>query len=185
MEFEPDSDIKIILPQKEYQAIIDHCRNNLPGTNSRKEFRAKKAFGLLAGEKAGNTITVKYCFPLDKNARFNESYKNFMDKIMAEHAIPSETPFAKRGWVADPEELHEKIVQCHNMDLTMIGTYHMHRVAWKHDSLRDTPTELDVILAKKSRMLMFIVSMVDPEKPIIRAFYEGILDFEVSIVFND
>lgn len=105
-----------------------------------------------------------------------------MDKIMAEHAIPSKTPFDKRGWVADPEELANSIKVCQANQDTMLGTYHMHRVAWGHDALRDTPTKLDTVLAKDSRLLMFIISMVNPGQPMIRAFYEGDLGKEVPIV---
>jgi len=46
---------------------------------------------------------------------------------------------------------------------------------------RDTPTTLDAVLARESEMLMFIVSMVKPERPIIRAFYEGIKEQELPV----
>ena len=39
------------------------------------------------------------------------------------------------------------------------------------------------ILAAESRMIMFVVSMVDPQKPLIRAFYEGLLEQEIPIDF--
>jgi hypothetical protein len=60
----------------------------------------------------------------------------------------------------------------------------MHRVAWPDDPLRDTPTTLDTVLAADSRMLLFIVSMVTPEQPTIRAFYEGNPDREIPIILN-
>jgi hypothetical protein len=38
------------------------------------------------------------------------------------------------------------------------------------------------MLAEDSRLLMFIVSMVDPARPAIRAFYEGIKTREIPII---
>ncbi len=58
----------------------------------------------------------------------------------------------------------------------------MHRVSWKHDQERDTPTRLDTILGKGSRMFMFIVSMVNPDEPVVRAYFEGNHDLEVPII---
>ena len=57
----------------------------------------------------------------------------------------------------------------------------MHRVGWAHDVKRDTPTILDAVLARNSEMIMFIISTVDPEKPVMRAFYEGISDKEIPL----
>jgi hypothetical protein len=63
----------------------------------------------------------------------------------------------------------------------MFGAYHIHVVPWPGDPLRDTPTGLDAVLVKGSMMYSFIISMVDPEKPIIRAFYEGEINAETPI----
>jgi hypothetical protein len=101
---------------------------------------------------------------------------------MEKYAIPSETPLCKRGWVADPGELQDVLVECQRDNITVVGSYHMHRLAWKHDRDRDTPTQLDDVLGEQSRMIMFIISMVIPDQPVIRAFYEGKLHSEFSIV---
>jgi hypothetical protein len=108
-----------------------------------------------------------------------------MDQLMAQHAIPSETPLSKRGWVADPEELHEITRNIQEANLLLLGTYHMHRVAWPDDPLRDRPTTLDTILGADSNMMMFIISMVKSEEPLIRVFYEGKPDKEIPIVIRD
>ena len=97
------------------------------------------------------------------------------------HAIPSVTPFEERGWVADQQEVDAAIKTMHSKNCSLIGTYHMHRVAWDQDPTRDTPTELDLMLGQGSRMLMFIISMVDPAKPIIKAFFEGVSSQEIPI----
>ena len=104
-----------------------------------------------------------------------------MNRMMAEHAIPSETPLEKRGWVADQEELAKAVADFSKKGLSLIGSYHMHRVAWEHDQIRDTPTTLDTILGRGSRLIMLIISMVDPDKPLIRAFVEGNSEEEIPI----
>ena len=165
--------------------MINHCQRKLAGNYLENENRNLKAFGLLGGEKSAGMITIKAVYTLLRNARSSEPHRQFMDKVMDEHAIPSETPLHKRGWVADPEELALALHKFKAEGLSLVGSYHMHRVAWEQDSIRDTPTTLDTILGRDSRMLMFIISMVDPEKPIIRAFAEGSADREIPIDIID
>ncbi|MEN8135599.1 MAG: hypothetical protein ABFS18_08705 [Thermodesulfobacteriota bacterium] len=140
-----------------------------------------KAYGLLAGEKTSDRVTIKACHPLLKNARSIEPHRGFMDEMMEKHAVASETPLAKRGWVADPAELAAAVAKFKQQRLSLIGSYHMHRVAWDHDQNRDTPTTLDTILGLDSRLIMFIISVVKPDQPIIRAFFEGSNEQEIPI----
>jgi len=172
----------IYLPEVCRSILLEHCRRKLNEIYLPDEPREKKAFGIIAGNKTGKGILVRQCFPLRRNVRSQEPYKDYIDSVMAKHAIPSETPLRKRGWVADPGELQDVLVECHRGNITLVGSYHMHRVAWKDDRDRDTPTQLDGVLGAQSRMIMFIISMVKPELPILRAFYEGKLDNEFSIV---
>ncbi len=176
---------RIILPASLRQRITDHCRRKLSGRFLAEEEQNRKAYGLLAGEADGELITVKACLPLLKNARSIEPHRGFMDRMMQEHAIESETPLAKRGWVADPVELTGAVSKFKAQSLSLIGSYHMHRVAWDHDKDRDTPTTLDTVLGKDSRLIMMIISMVDPNQPTIRAFYEGREDREIPISIVD
>ena len=183
MDLDSTPGVTIELPQVCWKEIISHCRRKLNGQFIGDESAERKAFGLVAGNKEDSRIIVKRCFALKKNARYQLPYSEYMNKILTQHAIPSETELDKRGWVADPQELMGVIQKCQERALTILGAYHMHRVAWQHDATRDTPTELDRILATESRMIMFVVSMVDPEKPLMRAFYEGILEQEIPITF--
>ena len=107
------------------------------------------------------------------------------NRALARHAVPSETPLSKRGWVAAPEELLKVIRGIQQENLLLLGSYHMHRVAWPDDPLRDTPTTLDTVLGAESNMLVFIISMVNSEEPLIRAFYEGKPDREIPIVVGN
>lgn len=174
---EPDKHLRqparIELAGNCFETMLGHCRRKLLGEYQPGEDRNRKAFGLLAGRRAAGTIMVSRCFPLLRNARQNEAHCAFMDRMMADHAIPSETPFADRGWVAAPDELATVLRRCRELDLILIGSYHMHRVAWPDDPIRDTPTAVDTILGSNSRLVMFILAMVDPAKPSLRAFDEG------------
>lgn len=183
-EFTCEKDCRIVIPEIHLQTLFEHCRRKLSGNFIKHETRECKGFGLIAGIKEGTTFTVVNCLPLLKNVRHHEPYKEFMDQVMSEYAVPSQTPLSQRGWIADPEELLEKIKQIQQENLLLLGAYHMHRVAWPDDPLRDTPTTLDTILAADSRMLLFIVSMVNPEQPVIRAFYEGDPDREIPILLD-
>lgn len=162
--------------------MLAHCRRKLKGIDYLPgEDHDRKAFGLLGGRISDGVIEVVTCHPLLHNARQTEIHKNYMDQMMASHAVPSETPFTERGWVAAADELTVTLKSCRDLDLLLIGTYHMHRVAWPHDQVRDTPTTLDSLLGSESRLLMFIISMVDPTLPLIRAFYEGDINRELPI----
>lgn len=177
--------LTVLLPAICRQKIIDHCCRKLSGKYLQGEERNHKAYGLLAGEKAPGLITVRICRPLTRNVRAVEPHRSFMDGVMQKHAVASITPLKERGWVADPVELSEAARDFSNKNLALIGSYHMHRVAWDHDHTRDTPTILDTVLGHDSRLIMFIVSMVKPDQPQIRAFFEGSKDQEIPISIID
>lgn len=162
--------------------MLAHCHRKLSGEKYLPgEDHDRKAFGLLGGRKSDGAIEVITCHPLLHNDRQNNTHKVYMDQMMAAHAVPSETPLGERGWVAAPDELAGILKFCRDLDLVLIGTYHMHRVAWSHDRTRDTPTELDTILGSNSRLIMFIISLTEPSKPLLRAFYEGDINHELPI----
>jgi len=180
-----NKECRIVFPAGQLNTVFAHCRRKLSENYLGNETPERKAFGLIAGYQSDLDLTVVKCMPLKKNARQVEPYKKFMDRVMEQHAVPSETPFSKRGWVADPEELMKKIKALQKENLMLLGIYHMHRVAWPDDPHRDTPTTLDTVLGAGSEMLIFIISLVKSEKPLIRAFYEGRPDSEIPIVVKD
>lgn len=182
MRYTPDQLVTIHLPQRLFDAMISHCLRKLQGDYLPGEGRAPKAFGLIGGKIEGDILMVGDIIPLSKNARDCGTRKAIMDKAMHRHAITSETPLDQRGWVAEPTELDTALLSLRTQGLRLLGNYHMHRVAWDHDSQRDTPTELDTVLGKDSRMLMFIIAMVNPDAPVIRAFFEGVLTLELPII---
>lgn len=162
--------------------MLAHCQRKLTGERYLPgEDKDRKAFGLLGGRIKNGTLEILSCHPLLRNARKNAPHNDYMDQMMTAHAIPSETIFTERGWVADTDELAVILKTYRSLALLLIGTYHMHRVAWPHDKIRDTPTTLDSILGRNSRLLMFIISMVDPTSPLLRAFYEGDINNELPI----
>ena len=172
---------RIILPDPNWQEIVAHGKRKLAGDYLPGESKGKRAYGIIAGSQNEKLLEVSLVLPGKKNVRSEEPYKTYMDKIMAQHAVPSKTPLSKRGWVMDPLEVKECYDICDRENLIVLGTYHMHIVPWKDDPIRDTPTRLDAILAQNSCLFQFIISMVDITNPIIRAFYEGIREKETPI----
>lgn len=181
MLYKKDIVTEIHLPNPQWQIMLGQCLRKLAGRYLDNEIREPKAFGLLGGTLEGNLLVLKHVIPLMKNARHQDCNKSYMDGTMEQHAVSSETPLEQRGWVADPAELDMALKDFQAKGIRIVGTYHMHRIAWEHDHARDTPTKLDMILGKDSRLFMFIISMVKPDRPLLRAFFEGDSDQEVRV----
>jgi hypothetical protein len=181
MSWRKDID-RIFLPQDVWQGIVAHCRRKVDGDFLPDESKVNRAFGILAGVQAVRELHVRKVLPVKRNARNQEPLKSFMDKMMKEHAVPSSTPLSERGWITDPQEFRECLEICNKDDLSIFGAYHIHVVPWEGDPLRDTPTRLDTLLVKESKMFSFIISLVDLENPSMRAFYEGRVDQEAPII---
>jgi hypothetical protein len=175
---------RIILPKELWDEIVEHCKRKHEGHYLDGESKTGRAYGLLSGTEHQLTLNVKRIFPFKKNVRDQEPYKAYMDRLMDEYAVPSETPLSGRGWITDPEELKACYDACDEARLTVFGTYHAHYIGWEHDPMRDTPTLLDTVLAKNSNLFSFIVTMVDMAHPGIKAFYEGSPEREVPIIIE-
>jgi len=172
---------EIRLPDLQWQTMLSHCRRKLNRDYQDGECEDLKAFGLLAGRVQDKHLLIGSVTPLLKNSRCSTTKKEYMDGMMDRHAVESETPNCQRGWVADPTELRQVLDNYRDQNMQLSGAYHMHRVAWDHDQERDTPTDLDTKLGKNSRIFMFIISMVIPEQPVVRAFFEGDSQQEVPV----
>jgi len=176
---------KIILFNNEKKLLIQHCLRKLNEFYEPSETREKKAYGLLGGKVENNFLYINYIKPLRVNFRSQYGYKQYMDDILNKYAEASETPLSKRGWVASPDELESTFTECDKKNIELVGNYHMHRVAWKHDLTRELPTKLDYVLAKDSGFITFIISAVDLKNLIIRAFFEGDSDKEIDIQIEE
>ena len=60
---------KIFLPNEAKETIIEHCQRKLAKEFISGEAQEQKAYGLVAGNLENNTVRVKTCQPLLKNAR--------------------------------------------------------------------------------------------------------------------
>lgn len=176
-----DGIARIDLPQRLRDALVVHARRKLSGRWLAGETHEHQAFGLLAGRLVGEAIETTSVFPLMRNMRADPVHGAWVDHAVNQMATPSKTPLAQRGWLADPAELLRIHVQCDTQGELVYGSYHMHKTSWSHDPLRDTPTALDTALAAEQGIWMLILSMVDPERPRLRAFFEGREDREAPI----
>jgi hypothetical protein len=118
-------------------------------------------------------VDTTHVFCLARNARYEPEYRPEMDELMASLAVPSETPLERRGWLTDPVELLAAERECEAAGAVIFASYHMHRVAWPDDPLRDTCTAIDTALARGRGLWVLILSLVDPARPILRAYFEG------------
>lgn len=164
---------KILFPRPYYISLVSHVVRKVTGYYVDGETAERKAFGMLAGTPQPDGFAVTAVFPLLVNMRRTDRYRQDMDDIVAEYAIPSRTPNEQRGWIADPAELMAIENACDAHGWLLFGNYHTHRVPWSHDPQRDTCTHLDRALSAGSGQWTFIVSAVDLHRPSIRAFYEA------------
>jgi hypothetical protein len=164
---------EIRIPRPHYANIIGHACRKVEDHYLEGETAERMAFGLLTGTLKSDAIEVNCVFPLIANLRHVSVERDSMDAIVNEHAIPSETANSRRGWVADPHEILAVEQICDRYGWVNFGNYHTHRVSWPDDPLRDTCTGLDRALAMDSGQWVLILSVVDLDKPILRAFYEG------------
>lgn len=172
---------EVLFPPHLYRHVIAHARRKLTGEYLPGEEQAPKAYGLVGGRVGNRRSQVTHVFPLMRNARDDAHVKEEVDRLMEEFAVRSQTPLDRRGWVTDPREVMAAERECERGGAVLLGGYHMHRVAWNGDPLRDTCTELDSKLAEGSGLWMFILSMVDPQQPVLRAFFEGCNDREATV----
>jgi hypothetical protein len=172
---------QILLPRSLYASVVSHVVRKLTGHYLEGETPERKAFGILAGRPADGGYTVTSVFPLLVNLRRDDRYRQDMDDVVSRYAITSDTPNEQRGWIAHPSELLAIEHACDEYGWLVLGNYHTHRVAWQHDPLRDTCTELDRALAAGGAQWTFIVSAVDLRRPLLRAFYEADNSREATI----
>lgn len=168
------SDIaEIRFPHALYAALVGHGQRKLAGHWERGEEQAPKAYGLVGGRLEPGLVVVTHVIPLRGNLRDRPDLKPDVDALMDAVAIPSETPNARRGWVADPLEVLAAERCCEEAGSVLFGAYHMHRVAWPGDPLRDSCTAIDRCLAQGSGLWALILSLVEPARPRLRAFFEA------------
>ena len=156
-----------------HSTLVEHGRRKLAGRWEPGEEPAPKAYGLVAGRMTERRMVVTHVIPLRRNVRDRPDLKPHLDRLMHAVAVPSETPMERRGWVADPLEVMAAERCSDEAGSVLFGAYHMHRVRWPHDPWRDSCTAVDRCLAQDAGLWALILSLVDPDRPRLRAFYEG------------
>lgn len=175
---------EIHLPAEAYAALLRHARRKLRGEHRPGETPERKAFGLLAGRVDGERAHTTDVVALARNLRHEKPYREQIDQLVDALAVPSETPLQRRGWLADPAELLAAQQACDLAGTVIFGSYHMHRVGWPEDPRRETCTALDEALARGRGLWMLVLSMVDPGRPVLRAFFEGDNECEARVVLG-
>ncbi|HWC25210.1 MAG TPA: hypothetical protein VG474_01380 [Solirubrobacteraceae bacterium] len=168
-----------------YAAMLAHARRKLLGDHLPGETPERKAFGLVVGRIDADRAETTDVVPLLRNLRHEGPYRAQIDALVRALAVPSETPPERRGWYADPKELLAAQRACDLAGTVIFGSYHVHRVGWPEDPRRETCTALDEALARGRGLWMLVLSMVDPDRPVLRAFFEGDNEREARVVLGD
>jgi proteasome lid subunit RPN8/RPN11 len=129
-----------------YNSLILLCKRALP----------KKAFGILAGK---STWQIEEIYPFSKNLRISDPQIDLIFKSYGKfyHDID-------RGFWADPQEQIEILQRIEEKEQKILGVYHSHRCTCA------IPSMVDIDLHFDPKVLMVIVSLVDPESAELRAF---------------
>ncbi len=173
---------RLVLPEPGHGTVVEHGRRKVAGRHLPGEPTLRRAFGLLAGVwDAPDVLRVTAVFPLVESARNDPGTAEEVDELYDAYAVSTSTPRHDRGWVARPADVMHAQQVSDEAGWLLFGHYHTHRVPWPDDPYRDSCTAFDTALARDSGMWTFIVSLVDPETPRIRAFYEGSLDREAEL----
>ena len=175
---------EIRLAPEHHATLLGHARRKLAGDHRRGETAERKAFGLLAGRIEDERAQTTLVLPLARNLRHEAPYREQIDALVHALAVPSQTPLERRGWLADPTELIAAQQACDRVGSVIFGSYHMHHVGWPSDPRRVTCTALDEALARDCGLWMLVLSMVDPQRPVLRAFFEGDNGREAQIVLG-
>jgi hypothetical protein len=170
------------LPAPLYDDLVAHGRRKLARDFRDDETHEQHAFGLVGGRLEGEVVEATHVFALRRNMRHEPPYRDLVDGTVHRLAVPSVTPTKRRGWFADPREVLAAHTRCEADGSTLVGSYHMHKVPWDGDPLRDTPTALDTEMHGEQGTFMLILSLVEPERPRLRAFYDGRPEREVRVV---
>lgn len=163
----------VIFPSPLYGLMISHAIRKISRHFLPDETPEAKAFGLLAGRRSSHEVEVCSVIPLMKNMRRDPRRSAEMDATVDRFAIPSDTPNESRGWIANDREVLAAEDFCDRHGWVVFGNYHTHRVAWPGDPDRDSCTELDRVLAQGTDAYVFIVSVVDLDRPLVRAYLEA------------
>lgn len=181
MSFKDAGSIKdILFPRSLYGEFVEHCRRKFRAEYQTDEHHERQAFGLLGGsiEDGGDRIVISHVFPLIRNMRHSELYADHVTALMEKIGPGSaEFPNCARGWVSNPREVLTAERACDGAGSLLFGNYHMHTVSG------DRCTPADRQLGEGNSMWSFIVSMVDTERYIVRAYYEGRNEREAVIRF--
>jgi hypothetical protein len=68
----------IIISQQWYNRLLDHARRKLAGYYEKDEYEEQKAYGLMGARYEEEKAIIIGLYPLEKNIRHDESYKNSM-----------------------------------------------------------------------------------------------------------
>ena len=137
---------KIAFESKLYDRLVSLCVDALP----------EKAYGIIAGK---DDSTAREIYPLKTNLRPENETINGIFQSYGQFYCDKD-----RGFWIDKREQFE-ILQCiQEKGFSVLAIYHSHRCRLA------TPSQVDIDLHYDPQALALIVSVVNPDKPEVKAF---------------
>ncbi|MEW6456248.1 MAG: M67 family metallopeptidase [Acidobacteriota bacterium] len=151
----------IYFTEKLFNRLISLCKKALP----------KKAYGLIAGRKE---YIAEEIYPLTTNLRLTDTDVNSFFKSYGEFYHERD-----RGFLIDKKEQARVMEKIARKNQQIVAIYHSHRCLYA------TPTKIDMDLHFDPDVPAIIVSLVEKDKPEVRAFRiknSGYEELEIRII---
>jgi proteasome lid subunit RPN8/RPN11 len=140
-----DAGETIALPKELADKLIHVCLEALPG----------KAYGLVGGKDAYHPASI---YPCSTNLRENPEWRSLFESFGEFYKNPD------RGFVISPEEHRDILKRMEARGESFIGVFHSHRFTGPD------PSDLDIALHAGPMLFCYIVSVVKPEEPRLKAY---------------
>lgn len=135
----------VYLSESLFNELIHACVDPLPD----------KAYGLVGGE---DPYHPKSIYPCSTNLRNEPEWKAIFESYGKFYLNPD------HGFVISAQEVQEVQETMASRGESFIGVYHSHRYRSAE------PSPVDMALNMNPSLLSYIVSVVDPAAPVVRAF---------------
>jgi len=143
---------KIVIEREIVQKIYEHCLKAL-------RERPRKAFGLLFGQKQGDTWVVKSLVNDLRDA--SEEFR--LENVFEEYGWPDcDCPREDFGFAIRPEDVKRACEEAEQYGWRLLAVYHLHPCSHRRDQSPAIPSKVDRVLALPS-VLMIIVHATQQE----------------------
>ena len=142
-------DIVLKLKKSDYQKIVEYCKNIFPN----------EACGLLAGTTENEVATIS-----NSSVNYEIVYPKTIIKTITKIYLLSNMDASSNHYSMNPEEQLKAVKDARKNGAEIIGSFH------SHPNSPAIPSAEDKRLAYNPDMEYLILSLWEPNRPILRAF---------------